>query len=113
MQLPEVKVTWQAEENQPTAVGANTMITIIHGQTLFNYLNLPREEAERRFQQAMAERNPFMAAKEPTTASALVTKFDDEFLLWLNAGEEMQDLAQDFLAMLGGQFGDEPPKGSR
>lgn len=109
MQLPNVSITWQSENDPAAAVGTNTVVTIIHGQTLYNYLNLPREEVERRFQKVMHERNPILAAREPTEASALTTHFDDEFMLWLNAGDELKTMAEDLFGMLAEQY-ETPPK---
>lgn len=109
MQLPNVSITWQSENDPAAAVGTNTVVTIIHGQTLYNYLNLPREEVECRFQKVMTERNPILAAREPTTASALTTHFDDEFMLWLNAGDELKTMAEDLFGMLA-ELNETPPK---
>lgn len=87
MQLPSVRVEWPEDE---AGEGRNTMITIVHGKTLYQYLNLSRAEAERRFQLSMAARLPPQAEIEPADAVGLMTRFDDEMILWLNPEEEIE-----------------------
>ena len=103
MKLPTVSVEWQSLAIPANTRHTNMVITIIHGQTLYNYLNVSREEVERRFQEVMDERNPIMAAREPTVATALTTCFDDEFCLWLNAGDEIREFGQNLIELLSEQ----------
>ncbi|MEW8472054.1 MAG: hypothetical protein AB2652_04845 [Candidatus Thiodiazotropha endolucinida] len=69
-----------------------TVITIVHGNTHYQWINRSKEDVESRFHEIMEERNFVSKDLEPQTAEGLVTQVgeDGEFFIWVNASDDIQ-----------------------
>lgn len=86
----------------------NRAIIYSVGHTHSIYLNLTDEEAERRWQEARAQRStPEIAYEEAQgyTVERGVVEFQDEFQIWGDMGKEMNVIAQSLLTQMSAKFG--------
>lgn len=91
-----IPVQWQQFQPDRLPGHDNTAFVIQHGGTFYVYVNTGRAEAERRFQ-AQADEG------DGPAASGMESPFADEFMLWANAGEQLQAHADKLLrGLLGG-----------
>lgn len=92
----KVKLVWKTSATVGKKV--HTAVVIIHGDTDYFYINVSRDEAQRRFDESMQSRTQVQAELEPTEAAAHIVPFDDEFVIWHNPGAALQKMSDMILS---------------
>lgn len=97
--MSKVNLVWSKNSLDPDYEGTpkHIMHVIKHGDTKFFYLDISRDEAERRFEIEMGARPDFQVMIEPEEAGGFTIDFDDQFVLWENPMNDLQKIADLFL----------------
>lgn len=96
----KVDVVWQAEHEDREAGQPNTVWVIRHRKTFYYYINTGRAEAERRFRDEVATSGGFglgLAELDGPVAHGYSASFTDQFVTWVDPGEQMQELVDRLL----------------
>jgi hypothetical protein len=99
-----VKLTWSnivsLEPNDDGLQKKYTVHFVLHGGSIFQWINTSREEVESEFKQIMDERIPMQILMEPQEAIAYTCQTDRFFTVWMNMGEQINDLVNTFLSRM-------------
>jgi hypothetical protein len=88
----QVKVVWRPDREDQDPGQPNTVWVIRHGKTFYHYLNIGRDEAERRFKAEAARSEEFcfgLAELDGPVARGFSASFTDSFSIWVDPAEQV------------------------